>query len=97
MSEISFNHTSFMIRSIKHYYYKIIKRSKLLNTGQVIIGLCVIGLTVWCLLNVINIMNKYFQYETIISLQNNPPNRTDFPGITICAPSIFTPETLASK
>ena len=66
-----------------------------LNIGQTIVGLCIIGLSVWCLINVIQIMEKYYNYETIISLQNDPPSETGFPGITICAPSIFRPQELA--
>jgi len=68
-----------------------------LNLGQIIIGACIIGLSVWCLINVLHIFDKYYRHETIISLQNDPPNITAFPGITICAPSIFKPQTLAGE
>ncbi|KAJ6218392.1 hypothetical protein RDWZM_009549 [Blomia tropicalis] len=66
-----------------------------LNVGQLIVGICFIVLSGWCLYNVINIMIKYFEFETIISLHNEPPDMTDFPGVTLCAPSIFTPQRLA--
>lgn len=66
-----------------------------LNLGQVIIGVSVILLSVWCIYNVNLIFQKYLDHETIISLQNDPPNATWFPGITVCAGSIFKPSKLA--
>lgn len=70
-------------------------RLRRLDVGQVIVGLCIIGLSVWCIINVEQIMHKYYSFETIISLQNDPPNRTGFPGVTICAPSIIRPQDLS--
>lgn len=66
-----------------------------LEISQVFIGICVVLLAVWCAYNIKEIYFKYKGGDTIISLENSPPGVTDFPGITICAPSIFKPQKLA--
>ena len=87
------------MRSIRHDNLLELLKSYLrqLHVGQIIIGVCILVLSIWCGYNVKHIFDKYLDYETIISLQNEPPTITDFPGITICAPSIFKPQTLAGK
>lgn len=67
------------------------------NIGQIILGIAVFSLSIWCGYNVGVIFYKYLEHETIISLENLSPNTTDFPGITICAPSIIKPQVLARK
>ncbi len=68
-----------------------------LNFGQIILGISIFGLSIWCGYNVAIIFNKFLDHETIISLENLPPSTTDFPGITICAPSIIKPQVLARE
>lgn len=50
-----------------------------------------------CLYNLVVILKIFFKHDTNISLSNQSPNVTNFPGITVCAPAIFTPKALASK
>lgn len=52
-------------------------------------------LTAWCGYNVIFYMIRYLRFQTMISLYEEPANITSFPGITICGPTIFTPQKLA--
>ena len=85
----SFRQTK-LVELVKYYLRR-------LNVGQIIIGVCILALSIWCGYNVRLICHKYFEFETIISLENSPPSTTGFPGITICAPSIFKPQKLAGK
>ena len=57
-----------------------------LNIGQVIIGMAIVALSIWCLINVHVIMQQYYEYETIITLKNQQPIATEFPAIAVCAP-----------
>ena len=76
--------------------FESIKRRILrIEISQVFIAICVVLLAIWCGYNIREIFMKYNQDETIISLENSPPGITEFPGITICAPSIFKPQKLA--
>lgn len=68
-----------------------------IEISQVFIAICVVLLAVWCAYNIKEIFIKFSKGDTIISLENSPPGVTDFPGITICAPSIFKPQKLAGK
>lgn len=53
-------------------------------------------LILWTTYNVIEVIEDYNHHETIISLDRFPPNSTEMPGVTICAPAIFTPIQLAN-
>lgn len=57
-----------------------------LNIGQIIIGVAIVSLSIWCLINIRIIMKKYYEYETIVTLITEQPVSTGLPGITICAP-----------
>lgn len=57
-----------------------------LNIGQIIIGMAIVALSIWCFINVRVIMQQYYEYETIITLKNQQPVATEFPAITVCAP-----------
>ena len=67
---------------------------KLSQIGYVTLTI-VLLVSVWCGFNIAVFLVKYLRYDTIITLHQSPPNTTDFPGITVCAPSIFTPQQLA--
>lgn len=54
------------------------------NIGQIILGIAVFSLSIWCGYNVGVIFHKFLEHETIISLEMSPPNFTAFPGITVC-------------
>ena len=64
---------------------------------RMLILVFIMALAAWCWYNVGIIMTRYFSFNTMVSLYKEPPNITEFPGITVCAPTIFTPEHLAGK
>lgn len=66
-----------------------------LTIKKILVVTFILALTTWCCYNVAVILQGFFAFDTFISLYKQPPNGTDFPGITICAPAIFTPKYLA--
>lgn len=63
--------------------------------------LVLVGLTIvllhFCQENVFYMIGKYLAYDTAVSMDNQLPTVIDFPGVTVCAPSILTPAMLASQ
>ena len=68
-----------------------------LNRYELIVYVCMVLLTLFCICNITDVLHGYFRFETTIQFDRQRPDHTDFPGITICGRAIFTPEFLASK
>ena len=68
-----------------------------LNRYELIVYVCMLLLTLFCICNITDVLHGYFRFETTIQFDRQRPDHTDFPGITICGRAIFTPEFLASK
>lgn len=64
---------------------------------QITLWLIYVLLASVCLFQILLVIRYYWSLSTMLSLINEPPNSTKFPGITICAPTIFTPQKLAGK
>lgn len=68
-----------------------------LNRYELILYICIVLLTILCVWNIHIVLDCYYERETTIQINNERPDHTNFPGITICGRAIFTPEYLASK
>ena len=61
---------------------------------QTIYVILVIITLLLCGYNVFQSFVEYALHPQVVTLEKQPPFQTDFPGLTICAPSIFTPKRL---
>ncbi|XP_027202301.2 uncharacterized protein LOC113796263 [Dermatophagoides pteronyssinus] len=73
------------------------------NNNNIITGRTLIWIIIWiittivCLLFMSDIVLRYFEHETVISIYNEQPDvLNELPAITICAANIFTPRRLAA-
>lgn len=68
-----------------------------LTGSQFTVWVSVLALAGVCAFHLHWIMSAYYRYEMTASWDTEPPDETHFPGITVCAPTIFTAQQLASR